>query len=98
MSIPRKWVPYDSKWLVELAAQQHPDKQWLQNALKRCTQCRRESKAYLHFVDPQKPNEVGSEWQFKTNLELESPSDGWIILDILKGGRVGGVEFVDRLE
>ena len=50
------------------------------------------------LVDPQKPNEVGSEWQLETNLELESPSDGWIILDILRGDRVGGVEFVDKLD
>lgn len=98
MSSSKNWAPYDPDWLVELAGMQHPDKPWLREALKECTQCRQESKAYLHFVDPRRPNTPGSEWQFETNLELDSCSEGWIILDILKGHRVGGVEFVDKLD
>jgi hypothetical protein len=51
-----------------------------------------------YFVDPQRPNEQGSEWQFLENVVMEHPTDGTIVLDILKDGRVGGVEFVDRIE
>lgn len=93
-----QWVTYDPGWLVELATEQHPDKTWLREALTRCTRCQPESRAYIHFVDPSRPNKPGSEWQFDTNLHLHSPSEGWIILDILDGHRVGGVEFVDKLD
>jgi hypothetical protein len=50
----------------------------------------------LYFVDSSCPNEPGSAWQFDFCVELESPTDGWLILDILKDRRVGGVEFVDK--
>jgi len=36
-------------------------------------------------------------WQIRENLLLESPAEGTLALDILRGDRVGGVEFLDRL-
>lgn len=91
------WEPYDPTWLVELARQQRPEERWLPEALAKCTRCLRESRAYFYFVDPARPNEAGAEWQFDTNITLESPAKGSLVLDILKGFRVGGVEFVDKI-
>lgn len=92
------WEPYDPNWLIELAREQHPDAPWLPEALAKCTRCSRQSGANIYFVDFARPNEPGSEWQFEANLELHSATEGWIVLDILVGHRVGGVEFVDRIK
>ena len=92
------WEPYDPTWLIDLAREQHPEEAWLPEALAACTRCRRESEAYIHFVDSNRPNKPGSGWQFDTNLELQSPTEGWIVLDILVDHRVGGVEFVDKIK
>ena len=50
----------------------------------------------LYFVDPRRPNQPGSDWQFEENIILEHPTEGDLVLDILKGHRVGGVEFLGR--
>jgi hypothetical protein len=50
-----------------------------------------ESRAYVHFVDP------NADWQFVRNVILHCPTEGELVLDILTGNRVGGIEFVDRL-
>ena len=87
------WEPYDPSWLIQLAQDQLPEERWLPQALAQCTKCRVESRSYIHFVDSN-----GPEWQFETCLELDSPVEGWIVLDVLKGQRVGGIEFVDKIE
>jgi hypothetical protein len=98
MTSAKTWEPYDPGWLVDLARQQVPDEPWLPDALTACTRVRRRSDAsYIYFVDPARTNQPGSEWQFDTSIELHCPTEGWLVLDILKGHRVGGVEFVDRI-
>lgn len=91
------WKPYDPTWLVELARAQSPDEPWLADALARCTRAMENGRAYLYFVDPNAPNEPGSDWQFDNNLTLDHPREGMLVLDILTGRRVGGVEFISRL-
>ena len=86
-----KWKTYDPSWIVELAKSQCSDKDWLQAALSKCTSYLEESNAYYYFVPCENPNEKNSEWQFDTNIMLECPLNGTIILDILKGQRVGGI-------
>jgi hypothetical protein len=49
-------------------------------------------------VNPDNPNKAGSEWQFETNILLEHPSEGTLVLDVLKGQRIGGFETIDRIE
>lgn len=91
------WKPYDPTWLVALAREQHPDLPWLADALEKCTRASWESRAYVHFVDPADANQPGSAWQFEENLVLEHPREGTIVLDVLRGQRVGGAEFLKRL-
>jgi len=94
-----RWKEYDPTWLVALAREQLPEEVWLPEALAKCTRCVHESVAYIYFVDgPTNANQPGSEWQFEINMELHSPTEGWIVLDILKGQRVGGVEFVSKIQ
>ena len=92
-----RWEAYDPRWLVKLAEEQHPDRPWLANALARCTRCHWERRKYVYFVDPSRPNQPGSAWQFESNLSLEAARGGPLILDILTGQRVGGVELLKRL-
>ena len=91
------WKSYDPTWLVELAKEQLPEETWLPAALAACTMARQESAAYIHFVTRADPEEPGSEWQVQTDFTLKHPTEGELVLDILEGNRVGGVEFVAKL-
>jgi len=91
------WKPYDPAWLVESARSQRPDLPWLADALARCTRAADGGRAYLYFVDATAPNQPGSAWQIQENVMLEHPREGTLVLDILTGNRVGGVEFLARL-
>ena len=92
------WEPYDPTWLVDLAREQEPDEPWLPLALADCRRAWRQSEAYTYFVNPNNPNRPGSEWQFETNIVLEHPTEGALVLDVLKGQRIGGFETIDRIE
>ncbi len=87
-----RWEAYDPTWLVRLAEEQAGSDPWLANALASCTKARMTSYAMIRFVDPS-----GSDWDFDTNIILESESHGDLVLDALKGQRIGGVEFLSRL-
>ena len=71
-----EWQPYDPRWLIALAKEQHPEKEWLVEALAVCTRAKPKGDAFIYFVDAANPNEPGSEWQFETNILLDSPTDG----------------------
>lgn len=92
-----EWVDYDPTWLVVEAAQRAPERPDLQEALARCRRAKLVSEAYLYFEEASRPNEPGSSWQFEENVILESTPEGDLVLDLLKGNRVGGVEFLSRL-
>ena len=93
-----QWEPYDPSWLVVLAQEQQPEEEWLAQALANCISAQKPRPPYIYFVDSKNPNQPGSSWQFKRNILLQSPTEGLIALDILKGNRVGGVEFYERLK
>lgn len=92
-----KWKAYDPSWLVNLAQEQLADRPEIAKALAACRRAAIESRAYLHFVDAANANKPGAEWQFAENVRLEDPKQGDLILDVLKDGRIGGVEFLARL-
>ena len=89
--------PYNPDWLVALAKLQHADKPWLADAFARCRTVVKRTKFIIHFVDANDANKPGAEWQFDTNVWLNDPVEGNLVVDVLKGGRVGAVEFYDRL-
>ena len=88
---------FDPSLLVELAKVQLPEKTWLPAALAACTKVLRETEAYIYFVSSAGANQPGSAWQFQRNLFLRHPTEGMLVLDILDGNRVGGIEFLARL-
>jgi hypothetical protein len=91
------WEAYDPTWLVELARSRRPDLPWLAEAFARCIRCRVESEFYVRFVDSDRANQPGSDWQFRENLFLDDPTEGNLVVDVLQDGRVGGIEYYDRL-
>lgn len=93
----KNWQEYDPKWLLELAQQQIPNEIQVIESLKKCTSCFQRSKAYIYFVDGSNPNQKDAAWQFDRNVILEDKKLGTIILDVLEGNKVGGVEFLKYL-
>lgn len=91
------WEPYDPTWLVEWVRENVPGEPWLANALARCTHAAWGGRAYLYFVDPSNANQPGAEWQIETSRTLDHPKEGTLVLDVLTGRRIGGIEFLARL-
>lgn len=87
-----KREPFDPSHLVALARTQHPEAPWLAEALARCTAGRWESRAYLHVVDPSDPT-----WQVEQTVLLHDRARGDVVVDVLTGQRVGGIEFLRHL-
>jgi hypothetical protein len=85
---------HDPAWLVELAREQEPS---IADALAKCRTVLRETHAYIYFVPDEDANRPGAEWQFGRCVQLEHASEGLLVVDVLKDGRIGGVEFVDRI-
>ena len=91
------WETYDAEWLIKIAEEQIPEEIEIINSLKSIKKGSWESRAYIYFVDPSNPNEPGSKWQFNENICLKDKKKGEVILDILEGNVVGGVEFLKYL-
>ncbi|MBC8351419.1 MAG: hypothetical protein H8E66_05500 [Planctomycetes bacterium] len=94
---PATAFSFDPTWLIELASQDRPDLAWLPDQLARCTYGTWTNACYVKFVDSTNANQPGAEWQYRESVELFHPQRGALHLDILKDGRVGGIEFYDRL-
>lgn len=88
---------YDPTWLVELAKKQRPELVWFHEALVKCTQVVEKQPAYIRFINADNPNAPGSEWQYSYSVELNCPENGFLVVDVMKDRRVGGVEFVDKI-
>jgi hypothetical protein len=69
----------------------------LADALAICTRASGANSAYIKFVDATNPNTPGSEWQFDSNIVLHHSIEGEVVIDLLKGQRVGGVELWEKL-
>lgn len=91
---------FDPAWIVALLRQQRPEEVEVARALAGCTRCWKRSVAYWYFVDPAGANTPGAAWRFERNITLDGGVGvgGWgpLVLDVLEGGGVGGVEFLDR--
>ncbi len=88
------WVKYNPGWLVKALQEQLPDKTELIEAVQACIRGVWETKTYIYFVNPKNADLPDSEWQFKENVIIDDEARGMVVLDILKDGRVGGIQFV----
>lgn len=94
----KNWKPYNPQWLIELASTQLHDNQKIIDALSNCVKAKQESRAYIYFVNGENPNQPKSEWQFDKNIILKDKKEGTIVIDVLKNGKIGGIEFLKYLK
>lgn len=87
----------DIEAIVELIRKQEPERVDLINQLRKQAKGSIDLKPYVQFVNSDKPNQEGSEWQFNENIILERETEGTIVLDVLKDGRIGGIEFIGQI-
>jgi uncharacterized protein YuzE len=85
-------------WIITLIKEQEPKRTDLIEQLQNSERKEWIRQAYIRFVSGEKPNLPGSEWQFEENIVLEHDTEGTIVLDILKGGQIGGIEFVKYIK
>lgn len=89
---------FQPRQLVELAKDLASEFPWLPQALAACEGGQWDSPAYLRFVFSEDSNQSGAEWQFLANVVLEHEHHGTVVVDVLKGNRIGGIELLDRIE
>ncbi|NCB07624.1 MAG: hypothetical protein EOM73_05625 [Bacteroidia bacterium] len=88
---------FDIKWIIEMIKEQEPDRVDLIDQLKKSERKKWIRQPYINFVSGERPNQPGSEWQIDENIVLEHETEGTIVLDILKDGRIGGIEFINQI-
>jgi len=84
----------DIQELIDLIASGLPEHSHLRSNLESAKDGQWESKAYYRFVDSVNANKSGANWQFKENIIFEHSKYGTIVLDILEGEYLGGIEFI----
>ena len=89
---------FEPSMLIGAVEDQAPEYPWLPEALEKCGEGKWESPVYVRYVSASNPNQPGSEWQFEANVVLNHQTLGTVVIDVLKGSRLGGIEFVDRIE
>lgn len=87
-------LPFDPLDLVKITRQQHPHKPEWAEAFARCTRQWPESELYTHFMSWA---EQQRSWAFACGFVLEHVTHGTLIIDVLKDGRIGGVEYLTRV-
>jgi len=81
--------------IIELVKDQYPDREDLIMGLKNAIGGHWSNKAYFQFVDSTNANQQGSEWQHDTCIIVDEAN---IVIDLLKDGRIGGIEFLSLLD
>ncbi|GAA5022035.1 hypothetical protein GCM10011506_01700 [Marivirga lumbricoides] len=89
---------FEIEWIIDLIKEQEPNRTDLIEQLRASEIRQWIRRPYLRLVSGERPNQQGSEWQFLENIVLEHATEGTIVLDILKDGRIGGVEFLRQIK
>ena len=88
----------DIEYIIKLVEEQEPDRPDLVTALWNCKGGFWTSNGYYQFVDSRNPNQPGSAWQHEDCIVIEQNDKGDIVIDLLKDGRIGGIEFIDLID
>jgi hypothetical protein len=89
---------FNPRSLMQAVREQAPQFPWLPEALATCGRGEWESPAYVAYVSRLNPNQPGADWQFHTNVVLNHKEFGMVVIDVLKGDRLGGIELVNRIQ
>ena len=88
----------DIEYLIRLVSEQEPERQDVVSALQNCKGGHWSENGYYSFVDSKNPNLPNSDWQHEECIVLEQLEKGDIVIDLLKNGRIGGIEFIDLID
>jgi uncharacterized protein YuzE len=88
---------FDIEIIIELIKEQEPERLDLIDQLRKSEKQKWIHQPYVGFVSVERPNQPDSEWQFCESIVLEHEIEGTIVLDVLKDGRIGGIEFVSQI-
>ena len=83
--------------IIDLVRQQEPLRQDIVKSLKKYSAGKWTSSGYYKFSAPKNGNK-GSGWEFRENIVLEHEFLGLIVLDLLKNGRIAGIEFINLID
>lgn len=90
----RHGVAFDPTLFARLARDQWQDEPDLCAAWLRCTMEWPKDDLYTHFMPPM---ERQHRWNFRASLFLSHPTLGTLVVDVLKDGSIGGMEYLDRV-
>ena len=91
------WTEYDPTWIADAVRENYPEENELLNDIIKCTSCIVKNEKYTYFVDASNANRPGSKWQFVKSIEIRNTPCGHIKLDVLKGKKLGGIEFLNNV-
>jgi hypothetical protein len=92
---------YQLIWMEEIinvASQMKPKRPEIIDSLQKSFGGKWASSGYFRIVNPDNANNPGAEWQFQENIILTHEFLGIIVLDVLKGDRIGGIEFLNLID
>lgn len=81
--------------IIELVREQYPERDDVIEGLKNVASGHWSDRAYFRFVDSTNANQPGAEWQHDTCIVVDEAN---IVIDLLKDGRIGGIEFLSLIE
>ena len=90
------WSEYDPTWIANAVRESYPEEKELLDDIVKCTSCMVKNEKYTYFVDASNANRPGSKWQFSSSLKINNTPCGNVVLDILKGKKLGGIEFLNK--
>ncbi len=83
--------------IIEMLKEQEPQYTNLFKHLEDQAPCKWLKLAYIPIISSDRANQPGSHWQFEGSVVLECEENVDIILDILKGDRLGGIEMTSHI-
>jgi hypothetical protein len=89
---------FNLTYIIKLAEEQLQDNPEIIQALRNCKDGYWSGNAYYQFVNSTNGNQPGAEWQIDESIVLEQKEKPYIVLDILKDGRIGGIEFTEFIQ
>ncbi|MDQ3021629.1 MAG: DUF2283 domain-containing protein [Bacteroidota bacterium] len=87
-------IKIDIQEIIELIKEQESERTDIIESLNKCKDGYWQGSAYYCFVNSTNANKTGAEWQYVESIEIEDTVNGDIIIDLLKDGRIGGIEFL----
>ena len=85
------------KEIIKLIEEQEPEMLELIKELETFKKKKWIPQAYIPFKYPEKSNSNNTGWKISESVVLEHKTEGTIVLDILENGKIGGIEFVNKI-